>query len=503
MRQMRAAQAQAQPSKAPVRNVLWRKCDKCRKTKNPTMQHTTFNSTLETLPATAHETLPSLGRPRDPAAQASMEPHLGRDFSQVPVHSKLQAKLNVNAPGDIYEQEADRVADQVLAAPAVGTPPRIQRFTGSSRGEARSAPSSVSCILASSGRPLEPKLRQEMEQRFGYDFSLVRVHSDAAAELSAREVNARAYTAGHNIVFDASRFSPGTQEGRRLLAHELTHVVQQSAADGIRPGQSNEKLGLFPDFRVVQRKVECSLDHIEKECADAAGSCMTVKDYCKNKYPKPEDIDKLHANTVKGSTEYKSKFPNAADNLLHFLNGSGKEKVMNVDIFRNHPATQQKYGDHMAVFKEGARKRFVSGQLKIGGPAVEMVWTDTANAFSSGFNDLGLAVGGYTLCSKVSARALEPKDVGGSLDYLWLRFDPWTVQAFDCYNWDPGKGIGLPFATDNDLCCLENARRAKHFRIRTNPWPLTFPLESVRISEEKPSAKPSTPPPSKSEDEGR
>ena len=47
--------------------------------------------------------------------------------------------------------------------------------------------------------------------------------------------------------------------------------------------------------------------------------------------------------------------------------------------------------------------------------------------------------------------------VGGSPDLLWVRLDPWAMQAFDCYNWDPGKGIGLAFATDNDLCCLENA----------------------------------------------
>jgi hypothetical protein len=66
-----------------------------------------------------------------------------------------------------------------------------------------------------------------MEPRFGYDFSPVRVHYSAAAGQSAREVNARAYTVGHNIVFGSTRFSPGTDEGRRLLAHELAHVVQQ------------------------------------------------------------------------------------------------------------------------------------------------------------------------------------------------------------------------------------------------------------------------------------
>jgi uncharacterized protein DUF4157 len=148
----------------------------------------------------------------------------------------LQRKLTIGASNDPLEQEADRIAEQVLAAPAhsamSGTPPRIQRFTGHSTGENGTAPASVDLVLASSGRPLDPALQQDMGQRFGHDFSTVRVHSDAAAEQSARDVNAHAYTVGHNIVFGGGRFAPGTNEGRRLIAHELTHVVQQRATDG-------------------------------------------------------------------------------------------------------------------------------------------------------------------------------------------------------------------------------------------------------------------------------
>jgi hypothetical protein len=144
----------------------------------------------------------------------------------------LQTKLKVNEPGDIYEQEADRVADQVTAMsapPAVsGAPPSIQRFAGPLTGQSEAAPASVDQVLASPGRPLEQAIRQDMEQRFGYDFSRVRVHTDGAAEQSAKDVNAHAYTVGHHIVFGADRFAPGTQEGRRLVAHELSHVVQQS-----------------------------------------------------------------------------------------------------------------------------------------------------------------------------------------------------------------------------------------------------------------------------------
>ena len=156
----------------------------------------------------------------------------------------LQTKLRINESGDVYEQEADRVAEQVLAKPAhpgvSSAPPRIQRYTGQATGQADTTPASVDQVLAGPGRPLDPVLRQDMERRFGHDFSRVRVHSSAAAEQSARDVNAHAYTVGHNIVFGAGRFAPGTQEGRGLIAHELTHVVQQSGAEGIRIGQSKK-----------------------------------------------------------------------------------------------------------------------------------------------------------------------------------------------------------------------------------------------------------------------
>ena len=175
----------------------------------------------------------------------------------------LQTKLNVSEQGDIYEQEADRIADQVMATPAhpgaAGAAPRIQRISGQSNGQMDAAPRSVGQALVSPARPLEPALQAEMEFRFAHDFSMVRVHSGGAAERSARDVSADAYTVGQHIVFGAGRFAPGTCEGRRLIAHELTHVVQQagpgavstersgvSARDAVKNGPAS------PD--VVQRK---------------------------------------------------------------------------------------------------------------------------------------------------------------------------------------------------------------------------------------------------------
>jgi hypothetical protein len=95
-------------------------------------------------------------------------------------------------------------------------------------GQREAASSSVDQTLAGPGRALEPGLRQKMEQRLGYDFGHVRVHADAAAGQSARQINADAYTIGHHIFFDTDRFAPEKPEGHRLLTHELAHVIQQS-----------------------------------------------------------------------------------------------------------------------------------------------------------------------------------------------------------------------------------------------------------------------------------
>ena len=149
----------------------------------------------------------------------------------------IQTKLTISGPGDQYEREADRIADQVLAMPsrpaAQAAPVSVQRVAKYNSGQAESAPASVDRVLAGSGKVLEPRLRQDMEARFGHDFSAVRVHTDTAADRSARGINALAYTVGQDIVFGAGRFAPETGEGRRLLAHELTHVLQQPGSGDI------------------------------------------------------------------------------------------------------------------------------------------------------------------------------------------------------------------------------------------------------------------------------
>jgi hypothetical protein len=211
------------------------------------------------------ERAPAVDRTRMPDREHT--PALSWDFSKIPISSldqstsrfivaplrgAIQAKLAVGQVDDPLEREADRVADQVMHMPSpqasvAGAPPHVgpksavredpeekleTKRGGTAKALAGEAPGSVHEVLPSPGQPLDAATRRFMEPRFGHDFSKVRVHSGPAAERSAREINAHAYTAGHNILFGAGQFLPGTHQGRQLIAHELTHVVQQSRAGG-------------------------------------------------------------------------------------------------------------------------------------------------------------------------------------------------------------------------------------------------------------------------------
>jgi hypothetical protein len=189
----------------------------------------------------------------DVGLTAAVSPRVGHDFSQIPIHPPaaggIQTKLAINQPGDEYEQEADRVSEQVMrmpdpqpqrACPCGGGCPKCQtehrsqehvrlqtKGVGSGALGQTAVPPIVHVVLRSPGRPLDPATRGFMESRFGHDFSRVRVHTGENAAASAKAVGALAYAYGSDVTFGAGQYSPHTSEGRCLLAHELAHVVQQ------------------------------------------------------------------------------------------------------------------------------------------------------------------------------------------------------------------------------------------------------------------------------------
>src|SRR5207253_838252 len=134
---------------------------------------------------------------RRPAVQEALllQRAIGDQAMLRPPAQRLQTSFWLNVPGDSHEQEADRIAGQVLTKPMdphFGAATRLQPHAAPATARMAAAPASVERALASPGGPLEPTLRQDMERRFAHDFSRVRVHSGTAAEQSARDVSARA-----------------------------------------------------------------------------------------------------------------------------------------------------------------------------------------------------------------------------------------------------------------------------------------------------------------------
>jgi hypothetical protein len=190
------------------------------------------------------QSLPTEGEPLHPMLQLQQE--AGNQAVQNLLRSRLiQAKL-ISKPSDPEEREADRVAENIMRAPAdssarpscscmqSGGEPceeckqkqaMIQRRAAG--GESPAAmPKIIRNVLSSPGRPLDAAARAFFETRFGTDFTRVRLHTGEEAAASARSIGALAYTIGNDIVFGAGQFSTQTSAGRSLLAHELAHTLQ-------------------------------------------------------------------------------------------------------------------------------------------------------------------------------------------------------------------------------------------------------------------------------------
>jgi hypothetical protein len=173
----------------------------------------------------------------------------------------LQAKLRIGQPNDIYEKEADRVAEQVMKMPDISSSKytRIQRkcpkclkglhgLLGVDKKEEEiqtkeipgQTPEITSKIeddldsLKGGGHPLPESTREFFEPRLGADFGNVRVHEGGHAAGLAQALQAKAFTVGRDIVFGSGLYSPGTLDGKMLLAHELTHVLQQGGAGNVK-----------------------------------------------------------------------------------------------------------------------------------------------------------------------------------------------------------------------------------------------------------------------------
>ncbi len=229
----------------------------------------------------ASQALPHVTDGRQPAVQSQLDSasQLGHRFDAVDV----QPSLIVGPADDHFEREAERAAGQVMAAmdspghptarpqitPIAGGPAVQREAAGGASGTGPQG-GTVSAEVAKgiedargAGQPLPIEIRQPAERALGADFSGVRVHTTSQADRLNRQVNADAFAAGRDLFFRRDTFSPDSPEGKRLIAHELTHVVQQGQqADGViqrgRKKKGEESGRLNEKGAIPQREVPSS-----------------------------------------------------------------------------------------------------------------------------------------------------------------------------------------------------------------------------------------------------
>lgn len=293
----------------------------------------------------------------------------GHNFSQVavrdPASRAAQTRLSLSEPGDKFEREADALAEQVCGS---GTKMNRASPTGANAFESNSKPerqtvqrlpsgssssshpgAGVQGVATSNGQPLDTGTLAFMQSRFGHDFSRVRVHTDGEAAVSAQAVNARAYTQGEHIVFGRGEYEPQTNEGRRVLAHELAHVIQQGGrADVLQRYPKGP--GVIPP--VMEKRVDKALEtmklsSLNYEVAAAnsiEGGAIDVAspDFVDTSQAPPQPISFSTAMTRKGSWE-RGEIPDMQ--LKAYLPGTQRE----MPIKKGMEAFTAQHGDYNGV----------------------------------------------------------------------------------------------------------------------------------------------------------
>jgi hypothetical protein len=275
--------------------------------------------------------------PESPEVEASTHSMMlsGHDFSRIPVHSYSLA-ADRSCHGTRMKQWSERAMSTLWES-----------------GRTAPTPSHVAEALRSPGEPLNSVDRTVMESRFSFDFSRVRIHSDARAAQSAEKIGAEAYAAGRHIVFARGQYAPGTEAGRSLLSHELAHLVHQgplapgteaelpskmvrdasaeSAAEAssaglveplgrvtvpfaLRPSIA-EKILKFAAKQLEKRTVRTVSKHIARHARRIAG--RAIHSIFKN----PKEIRYMLQRTVREATEIAAKHPTAGTE--HIIEESG------------------------------------------------------------------------------------------------------------------------------------------------------------------------------------
>lgn len=378
----------------------------------------------------------------------------------------LHPKLSVSQPDDPEEREADRVAEDVMRMPK----PPVQRPCGACRTGgspcpacdreepvmlsrkagatgAGEVPASVYSVIRSPGQPLPSPVRAFFEPHFGEDFSDVRVHTDRQAQQSARDVHAIAYTVGSNVVFGAGRYAPGTEEGQRLLAHELTHVRQQGS------GNAPVNLGSAELMRQEEEgagaEADAAPEVMAESCPSASPPCeIPPETFIPGATLTAAQVRQRRTVVQRLIDRVRSSTPLAADNLHHWLGNSGALRSMPPEPFQRADSgvARELRAVHWPVIRAGIVRRLRDPgdpeSLATAGTVRTLHYWHSIAALptSSGSTerDLSIALGTYAVTAYVTVRS-----TGTAADIL-----SWCVQVCDRYDWNIGAIAPVPIPSD-------------------------------------------------------
>ncbi len=354
------------------------------------------------------------------------------------IQTLLRPKLKIGQPNDRFEQEADRMAEQVVRMPQPGQLPLasvlppvrphskiVQRLCASCRQKEEwvqpktttpAMPQKAADLptgfhsLNGTGQPMTTSVRQYFEPRFGADFSAVRIHRDPQSAALAQSINSRAFTLGNNIVFAAGEYKPESHDGRKLFAHELSHVLQQNNSEQMIRRYTAAEMTTCPclDWTLLRMFLTGR--------SMAAGGALTGRTY-------------------------------AMSFMDHFLNRSGSDRYVPFSEF-NADAGGQSARD---TVDGNIRSHFISQAQgrPCNGSATSNTSASTPGHFDPG-TDLFYAMGAFSLRAEASGSVSKQCDDESNCDSIQAEYQT-TYRVNDLYDWktDPG---GCTPATGESGC---------------------------------------------------
>ena len=362
--------------------------------------------------------------PEEEKLQQKPQAELQRQAAE-PEEEALQAKPGIQQQAIAEEEPLQQQPLQRKGGGAIAAPMPVESTIAGARGQ---------------GQGLDNATRGKMEGAFGTDFSSVRVHTDERADGLNRSLQSRAFATGQDIFFKRGEFNPGSRGGQELLAHELTHVVQQSSMKSKRGSPS--KLLLSPSSRSVQRKPGSKKLKLKKQL---------------------DEIEKRYKSMILAARKKGKNV--AADNLERFLKGTGGTKKISVAWLRGFSEVINAERTNQERFEATLSKK--SEKLKVGKTIKFSDFWDR-QLTASIFNELYYASGTSTIHS-VGNFQLRRKgnliSISGTVNHRW----------YDPYDWHAGLGALIPgtgFVSDSDALLLKKHRGAKDFLMEST-WSQT------------------------------